>query len=150
MLKQLDLFKVHGYLPMSQTNRKTGEKIYFRKYGSFAGIILTLLIVFAAFSYLSYLIEQTNHQKFDKLEGVLIPNPFQSDTDQFIFMRDKYVFQPILTIRQFDNETLPAFDVYKEGENTTTNGHLNIDHAKLRQYFNPVFVVDDIQDGTHT
>lgn len=99
MLKQLDLFKVHGFLPMSQTNQKTGEKIYFRKYGSYAGIFLTMCVIFAACTYLSYLIEQTENEKFDKIEGVLIPNPFESDTDQFIFMRDKYHFQPILTIR---------------------------------------------------
>ena len=65
-------------------------------------------------------------------------------------MKDKYVFQPILTMRQFDDTKLPDFDVYKDGENATINGHLNIDVKKLRQYFNPVYVVDDIQDGIHT
>ena len=59
MIKQLDMFKVHGYLTMSQTNRKTGEKIYFRKYGSYAGVILTVTTLMFSFTYLFFLIHQT-------------------------------------------------------------------------------------------
>ena len=105
---------------------------------------MTVITLFVSLGYLFYLLYETFALKYDKVNAVFIPNPFDTIYDQFIFQEDDYVFQPLLFVSKFDfdNSTVPDFDIYKEDEPKIIYGNLNIDHAKLVKYFLPVLVVD--------
>ena len=52
MLKQLDMFKIHSYLMISKTQKKSGKKKYTTSYGSYAGFLITITIIILLLGYL--------------------------------------------------------------------------------------------------
>ena len=58
MLKQLDIFKIPGYLMISQRKKSTSKNkvVYNKKYGSYAGLFLTILVFIMGCGYFGDLV----------------------------------------------------------------------------------------------
>ena len=111
MLKQLDMFKIHSYLMISKTDKKSGRKKYTTSYGSYAGFVITVIIVILAFAYLLDSLLKIKSSEYDVMISEHSANTFENTKDAFITERDKNFLIPLLSFHLFDDK-LNDFDIY--------------------------------------
>ena len=90
------MFKIHSYLMISKTDKKSGKKKYTTSYGSYAGFVITVIIATLAFGYLLDSILHIKSSSYDVLISTSLTNTFEKPNDAYTKERDKNFFIPML------------------------------------------------------